>query len=145
MAKTMADRMAVQMWPFTTLSRVFALCGLLALLLATAGLAASVTHAVSRRQREFGVRLSIGATPRDLAGEVLRQGLSLLVPGLTIGILIAASVARLAQAIFLGVNVLNPLTYAIVGAIECAVVILACLGPALRASRIDPLVALRSE
>jgi hypothetical protein len=144
-AKTMAERMAVQMWPFTTLSRVFALCGVLALLLATAGLAASVIHAVSRRQREFGVRLSIGATPRDLAGDVLHQGLSLLVPGLTIGVLLAAGVARLAQFMFLGVNVLNPLTYAIVGAIECAVVIAACLGPALRASRVDPLVALRSE
>jgi predicted permease len=144
-AKTMAERMSVQTWPFRTLGRVFAICGLLALLLATAGLAASVIHAVSRRQREFGVRLSIGATPRDLAGDVLRQGLSLLVPGFAIGALVAAGIARLAQAIFLGVNVLNPITYLIVGAIECAVVIVACLGPALRASRIDPLIALRSE
>ena len=144
-AKTMADRMRVPMWPFRTLSRVFAICGLLALLLATAGLAASVIHAVSRRQREFGVRLSLGATPRDLASDVLRQGLSLLVPGFAIGALVAAGVARLAQVMFLGVNVLNPITYLIVGAIECAVVIVACLGPALRASRVDPLTALRSE
>jgi predicted permease len=143
--QTMTDRMAVQMWPFRTLSRMFALCGLLALLLATAGLAASVIHAVSRRQREFGVRLSIGATPRDLAGDVLRQGLWLLIPGLTIGVVIAAGAARLAQAIFLGVNVLNPVTYLIVGALECAVVLVACLGPALRASRVDPLTALRAE
>jgi predicted permease len=144
-ARTMADRMSVQTWPFRTLSRVFAICGLLALLLATAGLAASVIHAVSRRQREFGVRLSIGATPRDLASDVLRQGMSLLLPGFAIGALVAALVARLAQVLFLGVNVLNPLTYLIVGAIECAVVIVACLGPALRASRVDPLIALRSE
>jgi predicted permease len=144
-AKTMADRMQVQSWPFRTLSRVFAICGLLALVLATAGLAASVSHAVSRRQREFGVRLSIGATPRDLAGDVVRQGMSLLLPGFTIGAVVAVGVARLAQVMFLGVNVLNPVTYLVVGAIECAVVIVACLGPALRASRVDPLIALRSE
>jgi predicted permease len=144
-ASTMHDRMSVQRWPFRTLGRVFTLCGLLALVLATAGVAASVIHAVSRRQREFGVRLSIGATPRDLAVDVLRQGIWLLAPGLTIGILLAAGVARLAQVLFLGVNVLNPATYLIVGAIECAVVIAACLAPALRASRVDPLVALRSE
>jgi predicted permease len=143
--QTMTDRMGVQTWPFRTLGRVFALCGLLALLLATAGLAASVIHAVSRRQREFGVRLSIGATPRDLAGDVLRQGLWLLIPGLTIGVVVAAGVARLAQVLFLGVNVLNPVTYLIVGALEFAVVIVACLGPALRASRVDPLIALRAE
>ena len=144
-ARMLSDRMSVQTWPFRTLSRVFALCGLLALLLATAGLAASVVHAVSRRTREFGVRLSIGATPRDLAADVLRQGLWLLIPGLAIGVILAAALARLAQSMFLGVNVLNPITYLIVGAIECAVVMTACLGPALRASRVDPLIALRSE
>jgi len=76
---------------------------------------------------------------------VLRQGLWLLIPGLTIGVVIAAGVARLAQALFLGVNVLNPITYVIVGVVECVVVMVACLGPALRASRVDPLTALRSE
>jgi predicted permease len=144
-AKTMTDRMSVQAWPFRTLSRVFTLCGLLALLLATAGLAASVIHAVSRRTREFGVRLSIGATPRDLARDVMQQGLWLLIPGLTIGVVVAAGVARLAQALFLGVNVLNPVSYLIVGALECVVVMVACLGPAFRASRVDPLTALRAE
>jgi len=143
--RTMADRMRVQTWPFRTLSRVFTICGLLALLLATGGLAASVIHAVSRRQREFGVRLSIGATPRDLAGDVLRQGLRLLVPGFAVGALIAGGVARFAQVMFLGVDVLNPITYLIVGVIECAVVIVSCLGPALRASRVDPLTALRTQ
>ena len=69
----------------------------------------------------------------------------LLLPGLAIGILLAAGVARLAQVVFLGVNVLNPLTYVAVALVECAIVMVACIGPALRASRVDPLVALRSE
>jgi ABC-type antimicrobial peptide transport system permease subunit len=144
-AKTMAERMSMQTWPFRTLRNVFSLCGVLALLLATAGLAASIIHAVNRRQREFGVRLSIGATPRDLLADVLGQGIRLLLPGFAIGALLAVAVARLLQFLFLGVNVLNPLTYLVVGAIECAVVIAACLGPAIRASRVDPLIALRSE
>jgi predicted permease len=144
-AQTMADRMRVPTWPFRTLSRAFALCGLLALLLATLGLGASVIHAVSLRTREFGVRLSIGATPRDLAADVVRQGLSLLIPGFAVGALLAVGVARVAQALFLGVNVLNPITYLIVGAIECVVVLVACLVPARRAAAVDPLIALRSD
>jgi len=143
--KTMADRMGVQMWPFRTLRRIFTICGLLALILATVGLAGAVIHAVSRRQREFGVRVSIGATPRDLIGDVLRSSMRLLLPGLAVGILLAAAIARLVQVIFLGVNVLNPLTYAAVALIECAIVLVACVGPAIRASRVDPLIALRSE
>ncbi len=144
-AKTMGDRMGVQTWPFRTLSRVFTICGILALVLATVGLAGAVIHAVNRRQREFGVRVSIGATPRDLIADVLRSSMRLLLPGLAIGILLAAGIARLAQVIFLGVNVLNPLTYAAVALVECAIVLAACIGPALRASRVDPLIALRSE
>ena len=144
-ARTMADRMGVQTWPFRTLSRVFTICGILALVLATVGLAGAVIHAVNRRQREFGVRVSIGATPRDLIDDVLRSSMRLLLPGLAIGILLAAGIARLAQVIFLGVNVLNPLTYAAVALVECAIVLVACIGPALRASKVDPLIALRSE
>jgi len=143
--KTMEQRMGVQMWPFRTLSRVFSICGVLALILATVGLAGAVIHAVSRRQREFGVRVSIGATPRDLVVDVMRSSAALLLPGLVIGTLLAASVARLVQVVFLGVNVLNPLTYLAVALLECTIVLVACIGPALRASRVDPLVALRAE
>jgi putative ABC transport system permease protein len=142
----MEQRMGVQMWPFRTLGRVFSICGALALILATVGLASAVIHAVSRRQREFGVRLSVGATPRDLVVNVLGSSFALLVPGLLLGgTILAASVARLAQVVFLGVNVLNPLTYVVVALFQAVIVVAACLAPALRAARIDPLVALRAE
>ncbi|MGH9387418.1 MAG: FtsX-like permease family protein [Vicinamibacterales bacterium] len=143
--KTMQQRMGVQMWPFRTLSRVFAICGSLALILATVGLAGAVIHAVSRRQREFGVRVSIGATPRDLATDVLRSSVALLLPGLAVGTILAASVARLVQVVFLGVNVLNPLTYLAVALLQVVIVVFASLSPAVRAARVDPLVALRAE
>jgi predicted permease len=143
--KTMEQRMAVQLWPFRTLSWLFSVCGTLALLLAVVGLAGVVIHAVNRRAREFGVRMSIGATPRDLVLDVLRSGAALMWPGLVAGALLAAAAARLVHAAFVGVDVLNPFTYLAVVALEGLVVIAACIGPALRASRVDPLVALRSE
>ncbi len=143
--KTMTQRMGVLMWPFRTLSKVFSVCGSLALILATVGLAGAVIHAVSRRQREFGVRVSVGATPRDLVKDVLRSSVGLLLPGLVIGTILAAAVARLIQVVFLGVNVLNPLTYLAVALLECTIVVLACIGPALRAAHVDPLVALRTD
>jgi predicted permease len=143
--KTMNQQMAVQMWPFRTLSWIFGVCGGLALILAGVGLAAIVIHSVSRRVREFGVRLSVGATPRDLLKDVLAGGMRMLVPGVIAGVLLAAGVARVAQFLFVGVSVLNPITYIVVAILQAAIVLLASLGPALRASRIDPLIALRSD
>ena len=141
---TMAQRLAVRLWPFRTASGVFTICGLIALVLATSGLAAVVIHAVSLRIREFGVRMSVGATPRDLAFEVLRGSARLLVPGLGAGLVLATAAVRLTSHFFVDVNVLNPLTYLAVAFFECVIVLVACLGPALRASRVDPLVALRT-
>jgi len=143
--KPMEARMAVQLWPFRTLSVMFSICGLLAVILAVVGLGGVVIHAVNRRTREFGVRVSVGATPRDLVMEVLRSSASLVVPGLVAGLALAAAAARLTHAVFLGVNVLNPLVYLGVALAHAAVVVVACIGPALRASRLDPLVALRTD
>jgi ABC-type antimicrobial peptide transport system permease subunit len=143
--KTMERRLAVQLWPFRTASSIFGICGALALLLATAGLTGVVIHAVQRRVREFGVRLSVGAAPRDLMVEVLRGAVKPLVPGVVIGIAVAAAVTQLLQAAFVGVNVLNPLTFLAVAGVQVLIVLLACLGPAHRASRTDPLTALRTD
>jgi predicted permease len=143
--KSMEDRMAVQLWPFRTLSWMFSICGGLAAVLATVGLAGVVIHAVSRRTKEFGVRVSVGATPRDLVTEVLKSSASLLIPGLITGLILAAAAARLSQAALLGVNVLNPWIYLAVALAHCAIVGVACIGPALRVSRLDPLIALRTD
>lgn len=143
--KTMDQRMAVQLWPLRTVSWLFSICGSLALILGTAGLASVIVHAVAQRRREFGVRVAVGATPRDLMAEVLRSAGRLLVPGLVVGLLLAAGLAQLAQSVLIGVNVLNPLSYLAVALVQGAIVAFACLAPALRASRVDPLVALRAE
>jgi ABC-type antimicrobial peptide transport system permease subunit len=77
--------------------------------------------------------------------EVLRGSTTLLIPGLLVGIGVAAGAGRLVQFMLVGVNVLNPLTYLAVAGVECVIVLVACLGPAIRASRVDPLIALRAE
>ncbi len=137
--KTMDERMAVQLWPFRTLSWIFSICGSLALILATVGLAGVVIHAVNRRIREFGVRVSLGATPRDVLTVVLKDTTRLLGPGLLVGMLLAVAAARLIQVVFIGVNVLNPTTYLLVAVAQSVVVIAACMSPAMRAARVDPL------
>jgi len=100
----------------------------------------------SRRQppvaRVRGARV-VGATPRDLVVEVLRGRAGRLLPGLSAGTLLAAGAATLLRVTSLGVNVLNPLTYVAVAIVECAIVMAASTAPALRAARVDPLVALR--
>lgn len=143
--KTMDQQMGVQLWPFRTLTWMFSMCGTLALVLATVGLAGVVIHAVNRRVREFGVRLSIGATPRDLMRDVLVSSTTMLIPGITIGLLLAAGAAQLVRYVFIGVNVLNPLTYLVVAIVQVLIVVIACVWPAIKASRVDPLIALRSE
>ncbi|MGE0863877.1 MAG: ABC transporter permease [Vicinamibacterales bacterium] len=143
--KTMERRLAVPLWPVRTVSWLFSICGILALVLGTVGLASVIIHAVNQRRREFGVRVSVGATPRDLIVDVLHNASRLLVPGLVVGLLLAAGLAQLAQSALMGVNVLNPLSYLAVALVQCVIVALACLAPALRASRVDPLVALRAE
>lgn len=143
--KTMVQRMAVQLWPFRTMSWLLSICGGLALVLGTVGLASVIVHAVNQRRREFGVRVSVGATPRDLVLDVLLSASRLLGPGLVVGLLLAAGLAQLAQAALVGVNVLNPVSYLAVAVVQCAIVGLACLAPALRAARVDPLVTLRSD
>jgi hypothetical protein len=143
--KTMAQRMAVQLWPFRTVGWLFSVCGVLVLMLATVGLAGVITHAVNCRRKEFGVRLSLGATRRDLVFDVLSSSAALLFPGLIVGALLAAGVARLLQVAFYGVNVLAPVTYLAVALLECMIVAVACMTPALRAASVDPLAALRAE
>jgi predicted permease len=143
--KTMADRSAVQLWPFRMASAMFATCGSLALVLAVVGLGSVVRHSVSRRMREFGVRVSMGATQADLMRHVLGNGLALLAPGLGVGLAAAAALAQLARSVIVGVDVLNPVVYVVMAGVQTAVTVIACVGPALAAARTDPLAALRTE
>jgi putative ABC transport system permease protein len=117
----------------------------LAAALAAVGLYGTIAYTVSQRHREFGIRMALGAGPRDLLTLVVRQGLSLAAVGIGIGIAAALALSRVLSSLLYGVGTADPLTY---GAIVLAVGALALLAsylPALRASRVHPARVLRSD
>ena len=116
-----------------------------ALLLASVGLYGVISYGVAQRTREFGVRLSIGASRRDIASMVVSQGSRLIAAGLSIGLVGALFSARLFQSLLFGIGARDPFTFAGVIFVLGTVAVMACLIPALRAADVDPIVALRDE
>jgi putative ABC transport system permease protein len=116
-----------------------------ALLLAAAGLYGVMSFSTTQRTREFGVRLALGARPRDITRMVLREGLRLAVAGVGLGLVVAIWVTRWLQEQLFGIGTTDPLTYAGVGILLIGVALASCYLPAQRAVRVDPLVALRAE
>jgi predicted permease len=128
-----------------TAGMVAAVLGALGLLLAVVGLYGVIAFAVSRRAREFGVRLALGARPVDLRRHVLRHGLVLVATGLGFGLCLAFAASRLLRGMLLGVGPMDPLTLAGSSAVIAAVTMLATCLPARDAARVDPVWALRQE
>jgi predicted permease len=127
---------------FAHLSSFF---GLLALLLATIGLYGTMAYSVTRKTHEIGIRLALGAESRDVLRMVFAKGLQLTLVGVVIGILAALAVTRLISTMIYGVAPTDLMTFAAVAVFLVLVALLACYVPARRATRVDPLVALRHE
>ena len=119
--------------------------GALALLLATIGIYGVISYSVNQRQREFGVRIALGETPSRLTRNVVLQGARLVGVSVAIGLVGAAAATRLLSGLLYGVSPGDPLTFASVALLLTVVALLACYGPARRASRADPLSILRSD
>jgi ABC-type antimicrobial peptide transport system permease subunit len=117
----------------------------LALLLASIGLYGVIAYSVSQRTRELGIRMAIGAQRADVLRLVLREGLTTAGVGVVLGLIGALLTTRLLQGMLFGVSATNPLIFAINALILMAVALAACLVPARRAARIDPMEALRHE
>jgi predicted permease len=127
------------------LARLFGLFGLLGLVLTCVGLYGLLSYEVARRTRELGIRTALGAQRWDVLQLVLRQGLALVILGATAGAGAALAVTRLLESLLYGVRPTDPLTVAGVAALLIAVGVVACSLPARRATRVDPMVALRYE
>ena len=118
--------------------------GLLALLLAALGVYGVLSFLVRARTREIGVRVALGAAPRAVVGLVVRQAMVWTLSGMAIGLALALAASRLLGALLYGISPTDPLTFGVVMLLLGSVAGLAAVIPALRASRLDPLVALRS-
>jgi len=119
--------------------------GALALLLAAVGLYGVIAYSVSMRTREMGVRMALGAEAGDVLGLVMRQGGRLALVGIGAGAVLAALVGQVLGSLLYGVSALDPVAYAVAAAVLLAVAGVAAFVPALGASRLDPLRALRTE
>ena len=119
--------------------------GAIALLLASIGMYGVISYSVAHRTREIGIRMALGAAPREVLRMVLGQGARLVSVGLVVGLIASFLVARLMTSFLYGVRATDPATYAAVSALLTFVVLLACYLPARRATRVDPTVALREE
>ncbi len=119
--------------------------GIVALLLATAGVFGVMAYSVSRRTREIGVRVAMGARSRDVLTMILGQGMRTIVIGIAIGLAGSLALTRTLSSLLFGVTATDPMTFAAVVALLVATALLACYIPARRATRVDPMVALRYE
>ena len=118
--------------------------GLIALLLAAIGLYGVMSYSVNQRTREIGIRMALGAAQQDVRGMIVRQGLWLAIGGVAVGLAVALALARLVTNLLFGVSGADPVTFVAVPLVLLAVAVFATLLPAFRASRVDPVEALRT-
>ena len=118
---------------------------IIALVLAAVGIYGVISYTVSQRSRELGIRIALGASGANVMAHVLRPGLALAASGVAVGIVASLALTRLIASLLFGVTPIDPVTFAAVAAVLLGVAAAACAVPARRASRVDPLVAMRSE
>jgi len=117
----------------------------LALLLATIGLYGLLAYTSLKRVREIGIRLALGARPGQIRALILSHGMQLLITGSVIGLATTVGLSRLLRSVLFGVKAADPVIYLGVGLLLLVATFLACWIPALRASRVDPMIALRED
>ena len=144
-SKTMDQHLGVQLMPARLGALMASVFAIVALALASIGLYGVVSYAVSRRSREMGIRMSLGAAPSAVVRQVVREGMVLVGVGTGLGLALALAGAQILRSLLFGVGALDPTTFVTVPALLLAVTFAAAYVPARRASRVDPVRALKAE
>jgi ABC-type antimicrobial peptide transport system permease subunit len=142
-AETLHETVSASLAERRFLMEIVALFALTALLLAGLGIYGVISYIVSERTHEIGIRLALGVERRSILQMVLRQGLGLALAGAAVGLVGAVVVSHLMTGLLYGVRPTDPLTFTGVALLLIAVALLACYVPARRATKVDPMIALR--
>ena len=132
-------------WPFRVFGSMFAIFALVALALSAVGIYAVTSYAVTQRTPEIGVRMALGAQPKQVWWLVLRQGLIQLAIGLTLGLIAGVFLAGVLKSLVVQISFRDPVTFTVTAAVLALVMLAACLIPARRATQLDPIAALRVD
>ena len=143
--QTLDQQLAEQRWQYQIFGTMFGTFALIALVLSAVGLYAVTAYSVTRRTQEIGLRVALGARPRQVQWLILRLALGQLALGLTIGVAGAFGVGRLLESLLVQTSPTDPTTLLSIVALLLSVAVAACVWPARRAARLDPMVALRHE
>lgn len=143
--RTMSERVQSSMWLRRSYSWLFGFFAAVALTLALAGVYGVISYAVSQRTNEIGIRMALGAQRSDVLRLVLRHGLMLAAVGTAMGLAGAFALSHSMRTLLFGVSAVEPVTFLAVPSLLLTVTLMACLLPARKATRVDPIVALRYE
>jgi ABC-type antimicrobial peptide transport system permease subunit len=141
----LTENVALALWTARTGAAALSLFGLLGLALAATGIYGVMAYVVAERTREIGVRMALGAQARDVLKLIVRQGLALTLTGVAIGLTVAWALTRLLRNLLYGLSATDPVTFIVVPLFLVVVALLACYLPARRATKVDPLMALRRD
>jgi predicted permease len=142
---TLVDKLSLPLLPARAAAYMFGSFGMLALALAAIGIYGVMSYAIATRTHEIGIRMALGARAHNVLFLVMRQGVTLTVIGVLLGLGAALALTRLMSGLLFGVSATDPLTFILTSTILAAVAFVACYAPARRATRVDPLAALRHE
>jgi putative ABC transport system permease protein len=143
--QTIDEALVEERWPFRIFGSLFAIFAVMGLLVSAVGLYAVMAYAVTQRTQEIGMRMALGADARNVSWLILKRGLAQIAIGLALGLTGAYFIATVIGSLLVQVTPRDPVTFTVIAALLTAVAVAACLVPARRATRLDPLTALRID